>query len=111
MGLNGLALATTISAVFSCVTLYVMLRKHIGDFGLKSMLITILKSAISCAVMAVAVILVQNYLISALPELVGLIVCVLAGVIAYFGCAFAIRIEPLKMLISELKAKFIKKKN
>ena len=111
MGLNGLALATTISAVFSCVTLYVMLRKHIGDFGLKSMLITILKSTISCAVMAVAVILVQKYLISALPELVGLVVCVLAGVVAYFGCAFAIRIEPLKMLISELKAKFIKKKN
>ncbi len=109
IGLNGLALATAISAVVHCVTLYVMLRKQIGDFKLKSTLITVLKSAISCVAMAIAVILTKNYLIFSFSELVGLIICVLVGIISYFICALVIRIEPLDSFMGILRAKLAKK--
>ena len=49
-GINGLALATSISAIFSCVTLYYFLRKKIGDFNLVNTLVVSIKS-ISCSVL------------------------------------------------------------
>jgi len=94
IGLNGLALATSLSAVFNSVTLYVFLRKYVGDFGLRDTLITILKSLLACCIMAIAVYFAKNSTVN-LSGLVSLLVCIFAGASTYFITALILRISPL----------------
>lgn len=94
IGLNGLALATSISAAFSCIALYVLLNKSIGDFGTKSNIIVIAKSLISSGIMAVAVILIYANT-TFLTNLVRLIVSVIVGVAVYLVVALLLHMEPL----------------
>lgn len=84
MGINGLALATSLSAVYSCVMLYVLLRKKIGDYGLRSMLRVGLKSALGCVPMgAVAWHLNQWHWIGSMGVF-GLLLNVLLACIVFF---------------------------
>lgn len=101
IGLNGLALATAVSAVFNSVTLYIMLRRQIGDFGLRLSMITVLKSLFSCVVMAIAVVVVRMK-ISGWPGWAGLALCTFVGVITYFFAALLLRIEPLVSILKNI---------
>lgn len=92
MGLNGLALATSISAIFSCVTLYVFMTKKIGNFGIARTSLAILKSLLSSAVM-VALILVAREHTAVLNDFVELVVCFAIGVLTYGVCIGILNIK------------------
>ncbi|MFH0763685.1 MAG: murein biosynthesis integral membrane protein MurJ [Candidatus Omnitrophota bacterium] len=51
---GGLALATSIAAVFNFTALYIMLKKRLGDFGTNLILISFLKVSLAGLVMALA---------------------------------------------------------
>ena len=102
IGLNGLAIATTVSAVFHSIVLYVLLRKQIGDFGLKSTAIVSAKSAISCVIMA-CIIYGVNYITSPLNDMLSLTLCVIAGMVTYFAIASMLKIEPMIVFLKKLK--------
>jgi putative peptidoglycan lipid II flippase len=92
-GINGLALATSFSAVFQCVILYVLLRRKIGDFGLKRTLLVLAGILASSAVMAAFVLLFRLWFTSfELMEMVKLILLVAIGMIAYALAALAFRL-------------------
>ena len=52
--LGGLALATSISAFFNFIALYILLSRRLGDFGTKSIIDTIIKVALASTVMGIA---------------------------------------------------------
>lgn len=103
MGINGLALATSLSAVYSCVMLYILLRKKIGDFGFRRMLAVALKSVIGCVPMAVTALLVYKQPWIQNMGIVGLIICVLTSCIVYFAVELLIRNEPVFGAVKNLK--------
>ena len=86
LGLNGLAIATAISTTVHSLALYVLLRKRIGDYGLRDSLSVALKSALGSAVMLAALIALQKLLPSLADRaLLQLAVLVPAGVLVYAG--------------------------
>jgi len=105
MGINGLALATSLSAVYSCVLLYILLRKKVGDYGLKEMLMVVLKSAIGCVPMAATALFLYRQLWIRSIGVAGLFICVLLSCIVYFAVEFLIRNEPVISAVKKWTAK------
>ncbi|WP_250675446.1 murein biosynthesis integral membrane protein MurJ (plasmid) [Paraclostridium ghonii] len=69
MQLAGLAFATSISAIVTIILLFISLRKKIGPFGGKSIIIVLIKSILSSLVMAVVTLFAYNFLSGILPSL------------------------------------------
>ncbi|GFI40472.1 murein biosynthesis integral membrane protein MurJ [Thomasclavelia cocleata] len=91
-GINGLALATSISAIFSCVTLYYFLRKKIGDFNLVNTLVVSIKS-ISCSVlMGLVVIFLFRIIETFSSTVIALIISVSIGILIYFILSVLFRV-------------------
>ena len=85
MGTNGLALATSISAIVHCLILYIILFKKIGDFGTKSILLEIGKTVVSTAIMVLILILLRELLYLYISsEILILGILVVGGLILYF---------------------------
>lgn len=102
-GINGLALATSISAIFNSIILYILLRKKIGDFGLKSFVSVGIKSIISSAVMAITIIFGSKYISGFVTnEMLHLIISVGLGVIIYFIMGLILRTEPVMMAVNKV---------
>ncbi len=102
IGLNGLALATTVSAVFHSIVLYLILRKQIGDFGFKSTVIVTVKSAISSAAMF-TVVYGLKHITSSLYSWISLVLCIVVGMVVYFAITLLLKTEPIMVFIKKLK--------
>lgn len=85
IGINGLAISTSISAIFNCIALYILLRKKIGDFGTKKSLHILIKCLIGSVIMGAAVYYSNIYFGGQLNEILGFIISVFAGCIVYFA--------------------------
>lgn len=104
LGINGLALATSLSAAAQCVALYLLLRRKIGDFGTKASALLVLKSLLCCAVMAALLIVLKRLSVfAALPVLISLILTVLIGAASYLLLARLLRIAPIMDAIAMLR--------
>jgi len=103
MAHNGLALATSISAIFTTVLLFIDLRKKIGPIGMKNMLTTFIKTSLAAAVMGLVVYLVffklgSLFITSKIMELIFLLVSIALGVIVYFSLCVILRVKELAKL-------------
>ena len=108
-GIDGLAAATSIAAAAQCIVLYILLHKKIGDYGTKSTLIVLLKSAAAAGAMAgLLALLKYSQAFSSMPALLSLLLMVLIGVAIYFAAAFLLRIRPLTDLLVGIRKKIKK---
>ncbi len=109
-GINGLAIATSISAIFNSIILYILLRKKIGDFGTKRLFSVLIKSIISAGAMAGVILLAKAPLVALAGNgLVSLLLLVGVGAAVYFAVGLVLRSEPI-MLFTKPVLSFIKKK-
>lgn len=91
-GINGLAIATSVSAIVQSLTLYVILHRKIGDFGTHSIFVTGMQSLASGFIMVAAISLLRNMLLSAgIGEFSGLVIQILAGFVVYMFCSLLFR--------------------
>jgi putative peptidoglycan lipid II flippase len=67
LGFRGLALGTSIAAVFNAVTLLVLLRRHLGGLDEKRLAGSLARIAAAAAVMGVAAVLAEGWLAVSLP--------------------------------------------
>lgn len=96
MGVNGLALATSFSAVFHCSVLLILLRKKIGNFDIRNNFILILKSLISSFIMGISVKNIYGFLIlSDYSNFFSLVITIMVGIGIYFGFAFILKCDPV----------------
>ncbi len=102
-GINGLALATSISAMFNSVILYALLRKKIGDFGLKSFASVTIKSLLSSGIMAFVIAYSGDFISSfVVNEVLQLIIFVGMGAVVYFVMGITLRSEPIIMIVKKV---------
>lgn len=105
MGLKGLALATSISALFCSFLLGVNLRKKIGPFGIKDNVITFLKVICASSVMGIVVYVVEVHTLTSWNPWLKMFVVILAGGLAYFLFITLLKVRESKLLIQFIRRK------
>ena len=104
----GLALATSLTTIFTAGLLLYELRKKIGPLGMSAMLQSSLKISISSVVMGVVVYVLYDYGVVALApsrlvELILLGLVIGLGLLVYLACLYFFKVEELSFLIDNVK--------
>lgn len=107
MAHEGLALATSISATFTTLLLFLDLRKKIGPMGIKRYLICFFKTLLASIIMGVIVYGLFFGLTPKLPskrviELFMLLFSVAAGVLVYFLLCYVLKVKEMRILMKAL---------
>lgn len=105
MGIGGLALATSISAVFCTGLLFVSLRKKIGPFGMKNTTISFIKILVSSLGMGIVAYLAYNILLSYISGNLSLIISICIGAVVYFVIIYFMKIDEVDTLVNAAKKK------
>lgn len=106
MGIGGLALATSISTIFCAALLFISLRKRVGAFGLKTIVISFIKITGASLVMGLIAKLAFEILMRGLSQNLSLIISIGIGAIVYFIMIISMKIEEVDVLIGAFKRRF-----
>lgn len=116
LGIGGLALSASISSLVGAMLLIIDLRKKLGNLGLKSSIITLIKSIIASIIMGIIVIYVYKLVIilgalniynSRYLMGIGLIISVTIGIIVYYIINIILRVDEVLVITKQFKNKFI----
>ncbi len=109
MGISGLALATSISALFCSSLLLINLQKKIGSFGFSKIVIILLKVSIASYCMGIIVYVLNEYTFVDLNILLKMTLLMIIGSIVYFILIALLKIKEAKMIV-DFFSKAIKRK-
>jgi putative peptidoglycan lipid II flippase len=105
LGLGGLALATSISAIFCTGLLFVSLRKKVGPFGMKNTTISFIKILVSSLGMGIAAYISYDTLLSHISRNLSLIISICIGAVVYFVIVYFMKIDEVETLVNAAKRK------
>jgi len=117
MGIGGLSLASSISAILTTMLLFISLRKKIGKLGFKNIFITFVKVSIASVIMGVVMKLTYNNILNLgtiftteSRKIIGVdtIISVFVGVIIYIVLILMFNIKEVRE-ISEIVVNRIRK--
>lgn len=104
MGIGGLALATSIAAIFTSGLLFISLRKKIGPLGMKQISISFLKILFASLAMGFLAKLSFDYLIAnLLSQNLSLLIAIVVGAASYFAIIYFMKIEEVDAITSAIK--------
>lgn len=104
LGIGGLALATSISAIFTTILLFKSLRKKIGPFGIRLLSISFLKILFSSLIMGLVSKLCFSYLTANLfSQNTSLIISIGVGAITYFIIIYSLKIPDVDIIVNAAK--------
>lgn len=107
-GINGLAIATSVSAIFQSALLYVLLRKKIGDFELGDTMITGVKVLVSSVLMGGCVAKISIFMENlGCSNLEILSISFLTGVCFYFIFSLLFKTETSFMLCKYVRKRVL----
>lgn len=103
MGLSGLALATSLSAMVSTGILFFQLEKKIGSDGRKKILVTVFKIIFASLIMGSVIMFVNIYIVSYMNNTLALFVTIIFGLVAYLIIIYYMKIEVVQILVDKIK--------
>lgn len=106
MGIGGLALATSISAIFCTVLLFISFRKKIGSFGMKNIVVSSIKILCASLIMGVLAKLSYDVLLKHIGANLSLIAAIVIGAVVYFVLIYFMGIKEVDSMIDAVKKKF-----
>lgn len=107
MGIGGLALATSISAIIVVIMLFVNLRKKIGAMGIKTMSLSFIKIVVASLVMGIVARLGYFAFGLKLSPNLSLILSIALGAGFYFILIYFSEIPEVDALISSVKRRIL----
>ncbi|WHY00414.1 murein biosynthesis integral membrane protein MurJ [Neobacillus sp. DY30] len=110
LGVGGLALATSISAIFTAILLFISLRIKIGPLKLKNVSKSILKITFSSLIMGLTSKLCFDLLIILVSQNISLFISIVVGSISYLVIILLMRIDDVNIIINAIKGKIKKNK-
>lgn len=110
MGINGLALATSIAGIFCTIILFINLRRKIGSISLKSILGSIAKISVASVAMGFTAKVVFGIVSVSVGVKLGLLIAIGAAGIVYFIVIYLMKIDEVKSIIEMFKGKIKRKK-
>lgn len=105
MGIGGLALATSISGVFTTILLFISLHKKIGPFGMQQISISFIKILFASLIMGGIAKVSFNYLITTFSQNLSLFLAILVGAVTYFVIIYFMKIEDVDVIAGAVKRK------
>lgn len=105
MGIGGLALATSISAVFTTTLLFINLQNKIGLFGVNEIISTLVKVVIASLCMGFLCRILFGFLRVIISGNISLIITIIFGIIVYFIIISFMKIEDVDLFFKEIKNK------
>ncbi|WZL81007.1 murein biosynthesis integral membrane protein MurJ [Vallitaleaceae bacterium 9-2] len=105
LGIGGLALATSIAAIFTTVLLFISLRKKVGPFGMKQISMSFLKILFASLIMGGLAKLSFNYLTASLSQNLSLLIAIGVGAVSYFVIIYFMKIEDVDVIVGAIKKK------
>lgn len=106
LGIGGLALATSISAIFCTGLLFISLRKKIGPFGIKSIIISFIKILCSSLLMGLIAKISYNILLNSISQNLSLILSIGIGAFSYFAVIYFMKIEDVDAMVYAMKKRW-----
>lgn len=104
MGIGGLALATSIAAIFTTGLLFISLRKKIGALGIKEISISFMKILLASLIMAVIAKVSFSYLLYySFSQNLSLLLAIAIGTMSYFIIIYFMRIEEVDAITRAVK--------
>lgn len=107
MGISGLALATSISAILATILIFISLRRRLGPFGFKRTGITFLKVLFASVIMGILSKLAFTYLLYYFNQNIALLISIFIGALSYFIIIFFMKIDDIDVFVRMLKGKFL----
>lgn len=108
MGISGLALATSISAIFGTILLFISLRKKIGEFGMKNITISFMKILAVSLVMGLVAKGAFKAINNHFSQNIVLIIAIVIGAMVYGVLIYFAKIDEVDVIIKIFKGKFAK---
>lgn len=105
MGIGGLALATSISAIFCTALLFISFRKKVGSFGMKNIVISFIKILCASLIMGAIAKLAYDVLLKYISGNLSLIAAIIVGATVYFVIIYFMGIEEVDSMIDAVKKK------
>lgn len=105
MGINGLALATSISAIVCSMLLMISLKRKIGRYGMQLITTNFIKMVVASIIMAVCALGVFRLLTATLSTEISLIVGIVIGIPVYFICIYFMKLQDVDTVITGIKNK------
>jgi len=103
LGIAGLALATSISAIVCTGLLFVSLRKKIGSFGLKEISISFIRITIASVIMGAVAKISYNMMIVVVSKNLSLIGSIIISGMVYFVVTLSMRIKEVHEIVLNIK--------
>lgn len=105
LGIGGLALATSISATFTTILLFISLRKKIGPFGMKNISMSFIKILCTSLVMGLIAKVSYNALLNSIGANLSLLLSIVIGALTYFAIIYFMKIEEVDAIVNAVKKK------
>lgn len=106
MGLNGIALATSISALLSAILLFYNLKKRLDiTIEIKKMSSTFTKALLASIIMGLAIRFMYTRLYRIISENISLVLVIIMGFAIYSIIIYFMRIEEIENLVQSIKRK------
>lgn len=106
LGVGGLALATSISALVCIGLLFISLRRKIGSFSFKNICGSFMKILCASLAMVVVLKLTYSFFLTYLNNSLSLISSIGIGSIFYIICIYFMRINEVEAIKNEIKKKY-----
>lgn len=110
LGVGGLALATSISAIATTFLLANSLRKKIGSFGFKKIIIAFSKILLASIFMGIIALYSFNFFKTISSNNTALIISIIIGIVVYSMTVILFNIKDVNLVIKRLKEKYVIKK-
>jgi putative peptidoglycan lipid II flippase len=105
MGLAGIALATSISAILGACLLFIRLQKRVGKFNLKELIPSFIKLTISSIITGIIIKFIYDILLNLIGLSASLVVSFILGLLIYAILIYLLKIEEVNLLIQMAKGK------
>lgn len=110
---NGLALATSISAIVTIILLFISLKRKVGYFGEDKIIKGFIKTSMASSIMGVISGLAYKYIATLIPsgsiyEIINLAISVILGCITYLICILILKVEEIQLIYKKIILKMSK---
>lgn len=109
LGIGGLALATSISAILSSTLLTLALRRKLNGFSFRKIFQSWVKIFLASLAMGAVAYLANRFLISLVSENIALILSIGVGGLVYLAMLPFLKLEEVENIVAMVKAKIGKK--
>ncbi|ENJ9655708.1 murein biosynthesis integral membrane protein MurJ [Clostridium botulinum] len=107
LGVSGLTLATTISAILITIMMLLDLNKKLNGIDIKNIIISFLKVTLSALIMGIIVIVINKFILLKLGtgtkgSAISVLICMVVGAMCYTAAIYLLKVKEIQDIVEPL---------